>query len=119
LQPASAGGSPITFGTVSDGLHAQHTDTHLVNSSDNLVWRLCNTDSAAMTSVELPWGVLIHILQHVPLQQRLSSCAVVCKAWAAAAVAATSSISFSTPKSWEKDSSKARFIKWLQHCPTT
>lgn len=67
-----------------------------------------------MTSVELPWPVLTRILQLVALQQRLSSCALVCKSWAAAAVAATSSISFSTPKSWGQDSSKAGFRKWLQ-----
>lgn len=40
----------------------------------------------------LPAALLAQILQHVPLQQRLRDCAVVCTAWAAAAALATSRI---------------------------
>jgi len=43
----------------------------------------------------LPATVLTQILQHVPLQQRLRDCALVCQAWAAAAAMATTSISSS------------------------
>lgn len=38
---------------------------------------------------ELPAAVLVEVLQHVPLSERLSSCALVCRAWAAASAAAT------------------------------
>ena len=38
---------------------------------------------------QLPSALLAMVLQHVPLQQRLSHCALVCKAWAAAATAAS------------------------------
>lgn len=37
----------------------------------------------------LPEALLAEILQHVPQQQRLTCCALACKAWAAAAVLAT------------------------------
>ena len=42
-----------------------------------------------MPAPELPAALWAQVLQHVPLQQRLSRCALVCKAWAAAAAAAT------------------------------
>lgn len=40
----------------------------------------------------LPLAVLSHILQYVPLKQRLGHCALVSTAWAAAAAAATTTI---------------------------
>jgi hypothetical protein len=62
---------------------------------------------------ELPKVLITRILQHVPIQQRLYSCALVCKAWAAAAVAATNtiSLSFSTHSTLKKK----RVATWLQH----
>jgi hypothetical protein len=38
---------------------------------------------------DLPFQVLVQILAYVPVEHRLSSCATVCKSWAAAAAAAT------------------------------
>jgi hypothetical protein len=38
---------------------------------------------------QLPSALLTMVLQHVPLQQRLSHCSLVCEAWAAAATAAS------------------------------
>jgi hypothetical protein len=40
----------------------------------------------------LPDAALVQILQHVPLQQRMQSCALVCSTWAAAAVMATTKL---------------------------
>lgn len=62
----------------------------------------------APTAQQLPTAVLAQILQCVPLQQRLLGCALVCKAWAAAAVAATSSISLK--KSYVPNS----FAAWMK-----
>lgn len=45
-----------------------------------------------ITASDLPQSLISRILQHVPLQQRLCSCALVCSTWAAAATAATSII---------------------------
>ena len=45
---------------------------------------------------QLPLQLLAEVLQHVDLKERLSSCALVCSMWHAAAVAATRSISIST-----------------------
>lgn len=42
----------------------------------------------------LPPAVLAHILQYLPQQQRLQSCALVSTAWAAAAAAATTEIEY-------------------------
>jgi hypothetical protein len=42
---------------------------------------------------ELPPALLALVLRSVPQQQRLTSCALVCWAWAAAAIVATDSIS--------------------------
>jgi hypothetical protein len=48
---------------------------------------------AATAADQLPEALVARILQHVPLQQRLASCALVCKAWAPAAAAATNKLS--------------------------
>jgi hypothetical protein len=47
------------------------------------------------TDSMLPPELLLQVLQLVPLPQRLYGCALVCKSWAAAAVAATTKISLS------------------------
>jgi hypothetical protein len=44
----------------------------------------------------LPQEVLVQIVQHVPLVERFSSCALVSTAWAAAACAATDTVSLET-----------------------
>jgi hypothetical protein len=62
---------------------------------------------------ELPKVLITRILQHVPIQLRLYSCALVCKAWAAAAVAATNTISFSF--STHSTLKKHHVATWLQH----
>lgn len=50
-------------------------------------------DSQVQNSISmLPMALLARILQHVPQEERLASCALVSKAWAAAAAAATVSI---------------------------
>jgi hypothetical protein len=41
---------------------------------------------------QLPSAVIEGILRYVPLHHRLKTCATVCKAWAAAAVSATTSM---------------------------
>lgn len=48
---------------------------------------------------ELPDAVLGTIFQHVPLKQRLSCCALVCRAWAAAASATTAHLDASVSAS--------------------
>jgi hypothetical protein len=45
------------------------------------------------TVPQLHEGLVCHVLRHVPLQQRLGSCSLVCRAWRAAAAAATSTVS--------------------------
>jgi hypothetical protein len=57
-----------------------------------------------MAAQQLPTAVLASVLQFVPLKQRLLECALVYKAWSAAAAAATSTISLKrecVPKSLE------------------
>jgi hypothetical protein len=41
---------------------------------------------------ELPTSLVCRILQHVPVRKRLASCALVCRAWAAAAAATPAEI---------------------------
>jgi hypothetical protein len=78
----------------------------------------------------LPEAVLTAILQHVPLQQRLSSWALVCHAWKAAAAQTTADIGLSVPQDLSTDSFQ-HLHSWLQrnwcrvasiglqHCPST
>jgi hypothetical protein len=53
---------------------------------------LQSVEMPRLTAGDVPLPVISQILQHVPLRQRLSSCALVCSTWAAAAAAATNSI---------------------------
>jgi hypothetical protein len=46
---------------------------------------------------QFPLELLVNMLQHVELQQRLGSCSLVCRAWRSAAAAATPHISISLP----------------------
>lgn len=64
-------------------------------------------------AAQLPIAVLARILQRVPQQQRLSACALVCNAWAAAAAAATHSIT--TEVSRTDLNVVPSFEAWLQH----
>jgi hypothetical protein len=51
---------------------------------------------------QLPGALLARILQHVPLQQRLASCALVCKSWKPAAAAATDKLSLTVQQPGSK-----------------
>ena len=50
----------------------------------------------SLPTPDFPTELVVRVLQFVPLPQRLQGCAIVCKAWAAAAVAATHNVSFSS-----------------------
>jgi hypothetical protein len=52
-----------------------------------------STAGQRSTVPQLPVELLSQVLRHVDLQQRLGSCSLVCKAWRAAAAAATSKVS--------------------------
>jgi len=64
-----------------------------------------------MAPADLPVDIWQRVLQYVPLQQRLGSCALVCSKLHAAAVAATDSIDTSSFKHVDHDS----FLAYLQH----
>ena len=57
----------------------------------------------------LPQALTAQILQHVPQQQRLSQCALACKAWATAAAAATVHVQYTPNYSTITD-----FNDWLE-----
>lgn len=59
----------------------------------------------------LPVAVVANILQHVPQNQRLSSCALVCSSWATAAAAATTQLRRDTQLPLAKLSALG---KWLE-----
>lgn len=68
--------------------HSQQQQLLLLSSA------LAVTETSMSTSAALlPQEVLVQILQHVPLNNRFSSCALVSTAWAAAACAATDTVS--------------------------
>lgn len=52
----------------------------------------CRRAAAATEQLQLPESVLVQILQHVDLYARLQDCALVSRAWASAAAAATTEI---------------------------
>jgi hypothetical protein len=60
----------------------------------------------------LPQSVLVHILQHVPLQARLQHCALVSTAWAAAAAAATTHLTHRFPATAEAGHAKS-MLRWI------
>jgi hypothetical protein len=64
------------------------------------------------TPSQLPEHVVAQVLRHVDLQQRLAFCSLVCRAWRAAAAAATSGVAVNT----NKDGSQLklqRLEQWL------
>jgi hypothetical protein len=79
------------------------------------VCSVCLQDGDAcltITPPQLPEHVVAQVLRPVDLQQRLGACSLVCKAWHAAAAAATSAVAVST----SKDSSQLklqRLEQWL------
>jgi hypothetical protein len=52
----------------------------------------CLQEAASAAEVPLPLELLSHVLRHVALHDRLGPCSLVCKAWQAAAAAATHSV---------------------------
>jgi len=64
-----------------------------------------------MAPADWPEEIWQRVLQYVPLQQRLGSCALVCSKFNAAAVAATDSIDTSPFRHVDQDS----FLAYLQH----
>lgn len=60
----------------------------------------------------LPTAVLAQVLQHVPQQQRLSVCTLVCTDWAAAAALAT--VNIDANRRFKGDKLPA-FQSWLVH----
>jgi len=71
--------------------------------------RLHRACDIATAISRLPTTVLSQVLQHVPMEQRLLNCSLVCTQWAAAAAAATTSIS-------EKSLRTAQLpaLQWIQ-----
>lgn len=51
-----------------------------------------------MSIADLPASCLVHILQYVPMQQRLQDCALVSSSWAHAAASATTAITISADR---------------------
>lgn len=69
---------------------------------------------SAQTAPHLPDEVIVNILRHVTQEERLSSCALVCTAWATAAAAATSDIYISEDNS--SPEAARSLVRWLlQH----
>jgi hypothetical protein len=64
---------------------------------------------------QLPEELVAHVLRRVELQQRLGSCSLICKAWRAAAVAATSNVRMSSSSQPLPVSRFQSLELWLSH----
>lgn len=72
--------------------------------------QMASSPANPTTISQLPEPVLVHMLRHLPQQERLSSCALVGKAWAAAAAAATTAAAVGTGT----DEQLASFNSWVK-----
>jgi hypothetical protein len=68
------------------------------------------SSSGCRSVTALPDALTAQILQHVPQQQRLQQCALVCKAWASAAALATAHVE----QKFKPDQDISAFEGWLQ-----
>lgn len=63
-------------------------------------------------AVQLPEAVIVRVLQHLPLQQRLT-CTLVGRSWAAAAAASTTAIDVNIQDAYSRKKCKS-MVKWMQ-----
>lgn len=70
-----------------------------------------------MLLADAPVEVLVLVLQHVPLQQRMSNCALVQHSWSQAAAAATTEVSCTnlTPAAASSLAEQLNSSSWAQH----
>jgi len=85
-----------------------------MSSTANAILITAGCPEPCVTSLQIldiPAAILVVIMQHVPLQQRLGVCTRVCHAFHTAAVAATDSISITTMSSQAQSDNVSQ---WLQ-----
>jgi len=113
MLPQCTGHEAQAVKAIETGVRAQHQpDTFLSTIVIKLpIPTMSAADSDLCTLMDVPAGVLVSILRHVPFKYRLGVCTHVCRLFHGAAVAATHSIS--TP-SMGTQAQYDQLSQWLQ-----